>query len=310
MNITSLLTRRFLRRALSRPNLTYYVWRFVANGVRTYKQLSVRPEFDDAAGIAGTLKRSGIVVGPSGDFLTAAGQRALSDAADGILKTSRSDEIRQLIAGEITDTSRNKDFMIQLVSYPGGIPADDPLLALALDPKLLEIVGSYLGLWPSLYSVNAWLHYPTDEPAKQSQLWHRDPEDLTLVKAFIYLDEVGETSGPFTYIPGTQPFGPRTGAARQLEKQKRVTDEEIGRVFHPDSWRICTGPANTMILADTVGYHRGGKPSAGRRILIALTFTSGASIKAPKVQVQSMPTWASAQIQRAAVGPLVAPASR
>ena len=32
-------------------------------------------------------------------------------------------------------------------------------------------------------------------------------------------------------------------------------------VLSKDSWIACTGPANTMILADTVGFHRGGKPT-------------------------------------------------
>ena len=207
----------------------------------------------------------------------------------------------RLVRGEAADTNRQKDFMIHLVKYPDGIPVDDPLLAVALDRRLLEIVGSYLGLWPSLYSISAWLHYPTDAPAQQSQLWHRDPEDLTLVKVFIYLNDVDEQCGPFSYVPATQPFGARTAAANALEGQKRVTDAAMGELFPPDSWKVCTGAANTMILADTVGYHRGGKPSAGQRILIAFTFTSGAPIKSPAVRVQTTPDWASAEIQRAAI---------
>lgn len=305
MSITSLLTRRYLRRGLARPNLTYYFWRFVANGRRTRRLKATPPAFGDAPAVADTLRREGIIVGDAGQFLSEPGRQALRDATARVLRASESDAVNQLTRGEAVDTSRQKDFMIHLMTYPDGVPVDDPLLAVALDQRLLEIVGSYLGLWPSLYSVSAWLHYPTDAPAQQSQLWHRDPEDLKLVKVFIYLNEVNEECGPFTYIPGTQPFGPRTAAAGVLEGKKRVTDDAMGEVYPRESWKVCTGAANTMILADTVGYHRGGKPSAGRRVLIAFTYTSGAPIKKPAVRVQTTPAWASTGIQRAAISQIL-----
>ena len=34
------LTRRFERRPLAEPNLTYFLWRFAANGVRVYRALA------------------------------------------------------------------------------------------------------------------------------------------------------------------------------------------------------------------------------------------------------------------------------
>jgi hypothetical protein len=76
--------------------------------------------------------------------------------------------------------------------------------------------------------------------------------------------------------------------------------------FPPESWRVCTGHASTMILADTVGYHRGGKPQAGaRRILITFTYTSGTPITSRKLWVRARPAWATEPIQRFAVGPLL-----
>jgi len=126
-----------------------------------------------------------------------------------------------------------------------------------------------------------------------------------VIKVFIYLAPVDDSCGPFSYIPETQPFGARTAAAHELEKQKRVTDADIGRVFPPDTWQVCTGSSNTMILADTVGYHRGGKPKAGQRILMTLTYTSGAPIKSPRFKVQAIPDWASSGIQQAAIRSLL-----
>jgi hypothetical protein len=289
---------------LSRPNFVYYLWRFAANGVRTIRALTTRHQYSETPAVGQELTEQGIVTGPCQRFLTEDGQRALREAATGILETSRSEGVEAVITG-IAHTQRKKEFLIHLVSYPTGVSPDDPLLKLSLDTKLLEIVSAYLGLWPSLHSIAAWLNYPTDAPAELSQLWHRDPEDLKLVKVFIYLVDVDESRGPFTYIPATHPFGVKTTTAQKLEKKKRLSNDAMSLVFPPESWRVCTGPANTMILADTVGYHRGGKPTVGRRILITFTYTSGAPITERSLWVCGTPTWASSAIQRAAVESLV-----
>ena len=67
--------------------------------------------------------------------------------------------------------------------------------------------------------------------------------------------------------------------------------------FPPDAWKVCTGPANTMILADTVGYHRGGKPTLGRRTLVTFTFTSGTPIDDSRLWLQERPAWATSPMQ-------------
>jgi hypothetical protein len=301
----TVLTRRLSRRALSRPNGVYYLWRFVANGVRTTRALINRPSYAEIPAIGRELTEQGIVVGPSGRFLTAGGQQALSEATAAILQTSRSPDVEAVITGAGSVIERQKKFLVHLVSYPNGMPPDDPLLRVALDEKLLEIVSAYLGLWPCLYSVGAWLNYATDAPPELSQLWHRDPEDLKLIKVFIYLNDVDERCGPFSYIPRTHPFGDEVLAAHRLETKKRLPDDRMVRTFPPEAWRVCTGPAHTMILADTVGYHRGGKPMIGRRILITFTYTSGAPITDRTLWVQSIPTWLSSAIQKSAVRSLL-----
>jgi hypothetical protein len=221
-------------------------------------------------------------------------------ASEQILQASRSTYVEDVIAGSQSAPDRKKDFLVNLVSYDEGIPEHDPLLRLALDPKLLEIISGYFGFWPCVHSVGAWLNYPTGAPAQLSQLWHRDPGDLKVIKVFIYLSDVDAQCGPFTYIPGTHPFGSVNALTKKLDEKKRVSDDLMARVLPSQSWRVCTGPANTMIVADTLGFHRGGKPIAGRRILITFTYTSGTPNLTPTVRVRTMPTWAST-IQRFAL---------
>jgi hypothetical protein len=147
------------------------------------------------------------------------------------------------------------------------------------------------------------LNFPTPAEAIESQLWHRDPEDLRLIKTFIYLDDVDARRGPFSYIPKTHPFGARASANPLHVHRKRITDEEMRATVPDQYWLTCTGPAGTMILADTVGFHRGGKPEVGNRILITLTYTSGTPFGKGSLRCEPAPAWASSAIQRFALAP-------
>jgi hypothetical protein len=56
-----------------------------------------------------------------------------------------------------------------------------------------------------------------------------------------------------------------------------------------------------MILADTVGYHRGGKPTRGTRLLVTFTYTSGTPMVQPSIWLKGTPDWIASPIQRMAV---------
>ena len=299
------LMRRYSRRSLPKPNFAYFLWRFVGNGLRTCRARTSPPSHSDTPIIAQELSEQGIVVGPSNRFLTEEGQQALGDAAVRVLQASRTKDVDSVVSGRAAASQRQKEFLVHLLSYGDGIRGDDPLLRVAVDQKLLEIVASYLGLWPCLHSVAAWLNYPTAAPPQMSQLWHRDPEDLRLIKAFIYLVDVDEQCGPFTYIPRTHPFGAEATTAQRFDKKKRIANDRMACVFPEASWCVCTGAANTMILADTLGYHRGGKPSVGKRILITFTYTSAVPIAERVLSVDRMPNWIASDIQRWAIKPLL-----
>ena len=112
---------------------------------------------------------------------------------------------------------------------------DSPLLKVALDKTLLEIVSAYLGMWPRLHAVGAWLNFPTEDDAKEAQLWHRDPEDLKIIKVFIYLNDVNAENGPFCYIPNTHPFSSGAGTVPLHKDKKRILDDEMISVLPKNS---------------------------------------------------------------------------
>lgn len=293
-------THRYSRRPLPKPNLAYFLWRYLGNGRRAYRRWTSGAATGDTAAIAGELASQGIATGPSDRFLSASGRAALDEASKEILDTARSARVQAVAASGASATGK-KDFVVDLVKYPRGIPADSPLLKVALDPTLLEIVASYLGVWPCLYAISAWLNFPTPAPPAKSQLWHRDPEDLRLIKVFIYLVDVDQQCGPFTYIPATHPFSPNLAKGHRLDEARRTQDEQMQQVFAPSEWRVCTGPAHTMILADTLGFHRGGRPTAGQRVLVTFTYTSRTPLVDHKLYVTGTPPWATLPVQRAAL---------
>jgi hypothetical protein len=285
------------RTAVTSPNLPYLLWRYVANGARTGKVLFRKPDAQIKS-VIDEMNRSGVVVDRSASFLSSKGQSLLDSLSSQILAVARSDETKFKM--ENAPGQKKESFLIHLVPQEQEHGADSDLLKLALDPKLLGIVSSYLGMWPRLHAINVWLNFATTDDAKESQLWHRDPEDMRTVKAFIYLADVDENRGPFSYIPGSQPFGALSGAVPSSVHDGRITDEEMAAAIPPEKWLACTGTAGTMVLADTIGYHRGGKPKQGERILISFSYTSGTPMSRRKLNVPNVPHWAD-EVQRAAL---------
>jgi hypothetical protein len=212
---------------------------------------------------------------------------------------SRSNDVQATIAKGNSDYK--KSYLINLMPWDREHALDSPLIRLGLDKKLLETVSLYLGLWPRLHAIGAWLNFPTEGEATEAQLWHRDPEDLRLIKVFIYLNDVNEKRGPFCYIPRTHPFSEGAAIVPPHTDIKRITDAEMRQTFPPETWLSCTGPAKTMILADTVGYHRGGKPAESNRILVTFTYTSGTPLSKRRLRVTGTPKIALTEIQREAL---------
>src|ERR671927_356886 len=147
-----------------------------------------------------------------------------------------------------------------------------PFVALSLEQQVVALANAYIGMRSYLRGLEMWRNLPTNEPPKLSQLWHRDWDDVVNLKLFVSLSDVTEESGPFTFAPGTQPGGPR-----QLDVQDRLSDDEMATRIPREEWVVCTGPPGTVVLADTCGYHKGGKPTQGDRLLWTAQFTSGAA---------------------------------
>ncbi|MEM7261078.1 MAG: phytanoyl-CoA dioxygenase family protein [Planctomycetota bacterium] len=99
--------------------------------------------------------------------------------------------------------------------------------------------------------------------------WHRD-SFARQFKAILYLSDVDEQSGPFEFLAGT------TGLVPMLRdvwrgglgfRQTRIEERTVERLLEadPEQLRTLVGTAGTLVLADTLGIHRGMPIEAGTR---------------------------------------------
>ena len=147
---------------------------------------------------------------------------------------------------------------------------------------MLDIANTYLGLWSKLEYVDLWysVPQPADADRKASQRWHRDFNDKHLLKAFLYLVDVDEGTGPFEYVPGSAPGGRYADAWpwRPLG-ENYPPDGELEKRIPEDGIRTFTAPKGTMVFCNTSGFHRGGFATERPRVLATVTYSSPASLK-------------------------------
>lgn len=250
--------------------------RLVAHRIAQEAQVSTTALLDE-------LRREGIVIRSVGELLGSDDPlfTAMTAYGHGVWKEVLS---RQRHEGEAALesflTNTKKEFRMHLL--PHRLTYDHPLIRLALDDRLLALVNRYMGMRAYLRAVELWWDRPTDAPPKETQLWHRDHDDLRNVKVFLYLTDVTVDTGPFCFIPRTHPQGER----RHVYLSGRTTDEQMEAIFPPSQWRVCTASAGTVIICDTCGYHKGLKPKRGDRLMVVLQYTSGSSQNARSFQLE------------------------
>jgi hypothetical protein len=172
-----------------------------------------------------------------------------------------------------------KNFIYEYLGHKPVLSPAEIATRFALHQRVLEIANAYLGMYARLRYLNVWHTFASAGTARQSQLWHRDREDRYILKVFVYLSDVNEASGPFTYAPGTHGKGSiRKVPASFLEGGvPRTRDEQMAEVVPADRWIKCLGPQGTIVFADTRGFHKGGLALKNDRIMYTCMFTSPAS---------------------------------
>ena len=256
------------RIASAGPSLarTEPTWRWMRNFDRALKHRIDPERTVDLAGVALELAKRGVATRPAEELLSERGVRMLSAITPDVQERVRA-EVEPSASDEVSPKTYIRHLLQRLLDVDG------PYVRLALDPALLAIASQYLGMRPYLRTIDVWLNYPTPGEASETQLWHRDSDDLMNLKVFIYLSDVGIEQGPFCYVPGSHPKGQRRVSPES--SGGRTTDDQMRAHAGEAEWRFCTGPAGSVVLADTTGFHKGLKPHSGHRLLLMIQYTSG-----------------------------------
>jgi Phytanoyl-CoA dioxygenase (PhyH) len=194
------------------------------------------------------------------------------------------------------------ELQAQVRAYRGGLreigEGDTILRKIALDPKTLVALPALRQLlahpeWRGLIRyigsrdaepvvwIQSILRHAHDGPPDPQTALHADTFHPT-VKAWLFLTDVAADAGPFTYVPGSHRLtserlawerrmslaAPRAADADTRQGSFRIEPAELAALGLPEP-RVFAVPANTLIVADTFGFHARG-PSSGRSVRVEI----------------------------------------
>jgi hypothetical protein len=153
-----------------------------------------------------------------------------------------------------------------LGQYPQSVTVEAPhLLRLANHPQILAVVEDFLGAKPTLSDLRLWWSYP-GKTARESQLFHRDVDDLRFCKLFVYLTDVDMHSGAHVFVKDS----PRINRCTAL---RRFSDEEVLRAFGREAITPVCGQRGQGFLVNTAGVHKGLVPTVAPRLIFMAEYS-------------------------------------
>lgn len=230
--------------------------------LRRRRLRSLISETDRAA-----FERDGFLVKP--DFLDDATFRAVRTEVLGLQA-----EAREVVSG---------DTLTRLIPLDArnlrALPAVRSVIESGRYRGLLAYVGSFKRR-PNAYAQTVFNH--VCEAARDEQTFFHCDTFHPTVKSWLYLEDVTDSSMPFVYVPASHLCNRRrlawerrvsvTAATaadrRSAEGSMRISEREIRRLGYSPP-RPLSGAANTLVVADTSGFHaRAASSLPTRRIAI------------------------------------------
>jgi hypothetical protein len=214
------------------------------------------------AQIVEKLHQQGIAIA-SLDSLEIPESRAFFNAAQ---------QIARSLEEQATKIPHEKNYEIhatkkQLIQHP-------EIFNFGLNPRLLQLVESYLGL-PVAYDGVSCLLSIANGAEYGARAWHRDREDRRMIKVCVYLNDVDEEGGPFQFL---KPDCNDRVCETIQQRYKSIYKQEMNSFFsdNRDNDRVsCVGSAGTVIFADTASfYHRGKPPIQKHRTAVFFSYFS------------------------------------
>ncbi len=119
-----------------------------------------------------------------------------------------------------------------------------------------NLAKNYLNTSSCNFFISSWntFSFKNDDELKTG-LWHRDRDGIKLLKFFIYLSDVDETTGPHYFISGSHKKKPL-----RFVPQFRYEDIKIREYYNENEILKIVGSKGTCFMEDTTGIHRGSRP--------------------------------------------------
>ena len=151
------------------------------------------------------------------------------------------------------------------------VPALRRLIRMPRWASLMRYVASFDS--EPLYYIQTILTHRSDAPPDPQLHLHADTFHPTM-KAWYFLSDVADEDGPLTYVPGSHRLTPQRLAWERERALKapegvdflsargsmRIESEELAGLGLPGATRFAV-PANTLVVADTGGFHARGSSS-------------------------------------------------
>jgi hypothetical protein len=257
------------------------VWRLartpLAPVIKGIGRVGVREHLRMRQALASELPANPLAAERAAD-LSRQGWCELTDIIDPKLLQSAGDAAAAKYArgkqGDLHQDLKHKDFWTRLLDedkVQGMLPTDNPFVAFALQPLVLQVLAGHYGELPFLDDVLLVLSRNTGKKLAMSQLWHRDYDDLRTVKLYIYLTEVKTMEdGPFTFLPA--PVSDRLGSSLRSHRD----DTEINARVRPEEMKVMIAPRLSVFMVETSRcLHMGSRVAEGHeRLLYMATFIS------------------------------------
>ena len=219
------------------------------------------PASAEAVAMAQTLRRDGLV------------------DLGALLSAEQCEELRAYFAGkDVIDPYRpalppfkphgeGREAACHVAYHPDEDVVGAPhLLAAANHPRILEAMHQYFGCRPVISFLAAWWSYPTEMGPQQAENFHRDVDDWSFIKLFVYLTDVGAENGPHVYVRGS-------ANSPQLNTIKRFGDDEVMAALGEEALAVKTGKAGSAFLENTFGLHKGMPLRRGTRLIFQAVYS-------------------------------------
>jgi hypothetical protein len=115
-------------------------------------------------------------------------------------------------------------------------------------PLICSVVSKYLGKNFQCTNVASWWTFGNNNSAEEAEFFHRDLDNISWLKVFIYLTDTDISSGAHAFVPGSH-------RVNKLLTFGRYNDEQIKEKIGP--FIFVEGKKGTMIIEDTFGFHKG-----------------------------------------------------